>query len=184
MTSSASFEDLVAQTIADDGTTHLPEVRSAAFRYFDGQTWSDSWNSLQRGSLPVAVEVQLSLRDRAEMNGRQRSGENPTASSGGTLATDSQAAHALDGEEPSAEEERSTYRFLVRLPTARKYPELKPSSSLALGGFVQGNPPTAPAADQLSGGEPPADMFSPGPPGDHAAENAGVFPDQWLRTAP
>jgi type II secretory pathway pseudopilin PulG len=52
----ANFADLLAQTPDAEALTWLPEVLSAAFRYFDGATWSNQWDSLQQGSLPVAVD--------------------------------------------------------------------------------------------------------------------------------
>lgn len=47
----------------DDRWTWVPEVVSVQFRYFDGVGWTSSWNSLQRNSLPVAVEVRIGLAD-------------------------------------------------------------------------------------------------------------------------
>ena len=38
-----------------------PEVVDCRFRYFDGSHWSDSWESLERGGLPIAVEVIMTL---------------------------------------------------------------------------------------------------------------------------
>jgi len=52
-----------APTAVDDRWTWVPEVVSLEFRYFDGSRWSSSWNSLLRGSLPVAVEVRVALGD-------------------------------------------------------------------------------------------------------------------------
>ena len=45
-TGGTSFEDLAAQATAPEAITWLPEVRRAAFRYFDGRAWSDSWKKL------------------------------------------------------------------------------------------------------------------------------------------
>lgn len=52
-----------APTAVDDRWTWVPEVVAFEFRYFDGSRWSSSWNSLLRGSLPVAVEVRVALGD-------------------------------------------------------------------------------------------------------------------------
>ncbi len=38
-----------------------PEVVECRFRYFDGKSWSDTWESLDRGGLPVAIEATLTL---------------------------------------------------------------------------------------------------------------------------
>ncbi len=58
-----SGSSTAAPTAVDDRWTWVPEVVSLEFRYFDGNGWSGSWNSLLRGSLPVAVEVRLALGD-------------------------------------------------------------------------------------------------------------------------
>ncbi len=52
-----------ASAAVDDRWTVVPEVVSVQFRYFDGVGWTSSWNSLQRNSLPVAVEVRIGLAD-------------------------------------------------------------------------------------------------------------------------
>ena len=36
-----------------------PEVAEIGFRYFDGQDWSDSWDSEENGGYPTAVEVTI-----------------------------------------------------------------------------------------------------------------------------
>jgi hypothetical protein len=38
-----------------------PEIVGIAFRYFDGQTWQQSWDSRQRVGLPKAVEIEVSF---------------------------------------------------------------------------------------------------------------------------
>ncbi len=38
-----------------------PEVTSVQFRYFDGTQWVQSWDSTAEGTLPLAVEITLSL---------------------------------------------------------------------------------------------------------------------------
>jgi len=38
-----------------------PEVVDCRFRYFDGIQWSHSWESIDRGGLPIAVEVTVTL---------------------------------------------------------------------------------------------------------------------------
>lgn len=46
---------------ADDGTTWAPEVLDCRFRYFDGENWLDSWDSLEKAGLPIAIKVELKL---------------------------------------------------------------------------------------------------------------------------
>jgi prepilin-type N-terminal cleavage/methylation domain-containing protein len=46
--------------------TALPgSIERLRFRYFDGQAWTDEFDSLSKGQLPVAVEIALWLRPRA-----------------------------------------------------------------------------------------------------------------------
>ncbi|MBL8851483.1 MAG: hypothetical protein JNG89_17500, partial [Planctomycetaceae bacterium] len=42
-----------------------PEIASLTFRYFDGQEWVDSWDSMAMDGLPLAIEVTLGYRDEA-----------------------------------------------------------------------------------------------------------------------
>ncbi|MDO4587164.1 MAG: hypothetical protein Q4C95_07695 [Planctomycetia bacterium] len=46
---------------SEDGTVWIPEVIDCRFRYFDGQTWFDRWNSIEKNGLPIAIEVSLKL---------------------------------------------------------------------------------------------------------------------------
>lgn len=41
-----------------------PEVASLQFRYSDGSTWSDTWDTSQTKTLPLAVEITLTLQSR------------------------------------------------------------------------------------------------------------------------
>jgi type II secretory pathway component PulJ len=52
--------DVNAQGV-EGSNLQAPEVVGCRFRYYNGSTWSDSWESLERGGLPVAIEVTLSL---------------------------------------------------------------------------------------------------------------------------
>jgi len=42
-------------------TMSAPEVVDCRFRYFDGNQWSDEWESLNRNGLPVAIEATVRL---------------------------------------------------------------------------------------------------------------------------
>ena len=42
-------------------TMSAPEVVDCRFRYFDGNNWSDEWDSLNRNGLPVAMEATIRL---------------------------------------------------------------------------------------------------------------------------
>jgi prepilin-type N-terminal cleavage/methylation domain-containing protein len=50
--------DINAQGVEGSNLQAL-EVVGCRFRYYNGSTWSDSWESLERGGLPVAIEVTL-----------------------------------------------------------------------------------------------------------------------------
>ena len=45
----------------------VPEVVGCRFRYFDGRSWISSWNSVERQSLPRAVEIEFWLLTTAEI---------------------------------------------------------------------------------------------------------------------
>lgn len=59
---SLAGEDPLTVAAAGASVTWAPEVVGVEFRYFDGNGWSDQWNSLQRKSLPVAVEAILHVQ--------------------------------------------------------------------------------------------------------------------------
>ncbi len=48
-------------SVAASAQMLAPEVTAAAFRYFDGSQWLESWDSSSQGALPLAVEVTLWL---------------------------------------------------------------------------------------------------------------------------
>ena len=55
---------MTAEQIAmdsDDGTVWAPEVLDCRFSYFDGSEWLDSWDSIEKNGLPVAIKVELKL---------------------------------------------------------------------------------------------------------------------------
>jgi len=190
--SGPSFEDLAAQTVASQAITWLPEVHRAAFRYFDGTSWSDSWNSLQRGSLPVAVEITLSLRDAAETDSQRRPEKksNPAAAEKEDVSTETpdvedQPSVALD-ENGRPIERQPGYRFLIRLPIARHRPEIQSARTSGPGSAVSvgANPLVAPPAYRLPRVDVPRDIPSPWSSGGPAAQNPDSPSHQWLRTAP
>ncbi len=83
--------------MASQARVLAPEVESVAFRYFDGESWWDSWDSTATGFLPRAIEITLQLRD----------SENSEASffNWGLPAGD----------------ETAQFRFVVDLPLAEPY---------------------------------------------------------------
>jgi prepilin-type N-terminal cleavage/methylation domain-containing protein len=200
-----SFEDLVAQATAAEAATWLPEVRGATFRYFDGHAWSDSWNSLTRGSLPAAVEVRLRLRDPAEANRRrrQRQREQPDATpqqadvtpqqaddssepSTETAADNDQRPQPLDENGRPLSNRQPGYRFLIRLPIAQHRPELKVvTTALGGGASAEGNPATTTPAASFGMVPSPALLPPSMSPNGPAADQPDLpLPDQWMRTVP
>ncbi|MCS7238031.1 MAG: prepilin-type N-terminal cleavage/methylation domain-containing protein [Thermoguttaceae bacterium] len=49
------------QSLYGPQVLYIPEVVELEFRYFDGRSWSSSWDSLSRQALPVAVEVRFRI---------------------------------------------------------------------------------------------------------------------------
>lgn len=92
-------EPLTASQIAmemDSGAMWVPEVVECRFRYYDGNRWYDSWNSIERAGLPMTVEVTLrlmTLRDVEALRTSSYRGEMRTDS--GSMPLD-KAAAALD----------------------------------------------------------------------------------------
>jgi hypothetical protein len=93
----------------DDSMVWVPEVVGVEFRYFDGNGWTGTWNSLQRKSLPVAVEVILRIADPDESD---------------------QSRPIVDGEEYSdtefAQSQSSPFRVIVDLPGSPSYRKPRP----------------------------------------------------------
>lgn len=139
----------------DPGVLHVPEVVEASFRYFDGQGFSDEWNSLSRKSLPMAVEILLRFRTENTSQRRAR-------------------VEAETGVRPAAVQpvpiEGEVYRMLVCLPTtslARRAEAEKPSLAAPAPAVVY-RPRPLPAPPRFGGVERPSGQAVP--------------PDQWMRT--
>lgn len=75
-----------------------PEVAALEFRYFDGSTWLDEWDSTVAKNLPVAVEISLAVAD---------------------PSVDRDEAALLDVASMTAEQGYRVYRLLVHLPAAK-----------------------------------------------------------------
>lgn len=52
-------EDSITDDLDEFAELIAPEIAQIAFRYFDGEEWLDSWDSLQQGGFPPAVEVNV-----------------------------------------------------------------------------------------------------------------------------
>lgn len=103
----SSSEGLAPEPV-DDSVIRVPEVVRLEFRYFDGHGWTGQWNSITRKSLPVAVEVALTLGSVGKP--RRRGGAEGTEI-GNELST-----------EPASQPEGPTYRLVVDLPGSPEHP--------------------------------------------------------------
>ncbi len=101
----------------DDAFISVPEVASISFRYFDGNGWSGSWNSLQRKSLPAAVEVTIVMAAVTDKDRRGAAGD-PMESTADP--------EALDTKTPDAGS--VTHRLVVELPGSSSYQKQEPKS--------------------------------------------------------
>jgi hypothetical protein len=52
-----------------------PEVTFIRFRYFDGTSWLDRWNSGEMQQLPRAVEIAINFAAKADSNQQEEDGE-------------------------------------------------------------------------------------------------------------
>ncbi|NLX95640.1 MAG: hypothetical protein GXY83_05640 [Rhodopirellula sp.] len=100
VTSWAAEQGLEDQLLLGE-TPIAPEVAAVAFRYSDGSTWYDSWDTAEAENLPLAVEISLSLRP---------------------IRHETTALSSMSGEVLSEEDELLVYRLIVDLPLARAKP--------------------------------------------------------------
>ncbi len=73
----STFDELL-EVGMDNSVMWAPEVMSLKFRYFDGSKWRNSWDSLARKGLPVAVEMTLAVVS-LEQAEQTRTASSPTA---------------------------------------------------------------------------------------------------------
>ena len=100
-----------------DAALNLPEVVALEFRYFDGQDWTDAWDSRSRHVLPSAVEVsfELDIAPAAPLRGKSRavgSTADPTGAGGSSDAKPGLPQPTLD----DVNERKPSYRFVIYLP--------------------------------------------------------------------
>ena len=153
---------------ADNSLLLVPEVVGLEFRYYDGSGWNSQWNSLTRKSLPVAVEVTLTLKTSPEAR-RPR----PVA------AASEQGGSAESLTEEPVQVETRTHRLLVFLPgtmlavSSRERPTVLALPAAPAGPVYQPPPvPRAPAAPSARSGSRAAGSLR------------AVLPDQWMRAGP
>jgi len=121
------------ESAVDDTRLEVPEVVSLQFRYFDGRGWADSWNSLDRKSLPAAVEIQLQLADTPLPAAGRRAGARIRGPDEPALdaadATGGGLSAAEIGPEPAGSPVAGvTYLLIVDLPGSPNYrpPAIEP----------------------------------------------------------
>jgi len=153
----------------DDSRLWVPEVVGLQIRYFDGRGWTDAWNSLERKSLPAAVEIQLQLAD-AAAGADGRRAEAGVGGPDGQSYDDAGAAEdvfsdAEPGLEPSAAQVgQAPARLVVDLPGSPNY---RP-------------PPVEPQPELLPPVRPPVRRVVP-PRRTQPAQPAPL-PEDWIRT--
>jgi prepilin-type N-terminal cleavage/methylation domain-containing protein len=138
----------------------VPQVIDVAFRYFDGARWEEEWDSLERGGLPLAVEIRLRLeepvRETAVEQGRfpEKRGDPVSDSqrigpSGASLDVHRSEKDAEMGFERESEL-AGVHRLVVAIPAA-----LRPSTGPSRVGRALQAPPVGPQAPigPASGGD-------------------------------
>jgi len=166
-----------------DAVAWFPEIASLSFRYFDGQSWSGAWNSLDRKSLPVAVEVTVQTRA-APRDTFVPPAIEPTAdaanasadtTAGATIGATADTARAdATVDEAAGPSSPAAHRFVLHLPAARLRSTVwKPVEAASR---LDRPPPLVPP--------PPPAVVSPRVPPPMPPPRGPaplVRPDQWMR---
>ncbi|MCX7427881.1 MAG: hypothetical protein NTW96_19915 [Planctomycetia bacterium] len=119
----------------DPSITWVPEVVGLSLRYFDGRGWSSTWDSLQRKSLPVAVEARIEIESFDPRDRRRRLAEQETLDDEVTVVG-AEGPDPLETDRPKAagaaavrDDGRRVYRLVIDLPTATSYRGVQAASS-------------------------------------------------------
>lgn len=146
----------------DDSILWVPEVAGLGFRYFDGQGWTSQWDSIQRKSLPVAVEVTLRVGASAE--------EAPEPAATAIDEAPEELEDLAEDAAPTvaAEPDLPTYRTVIFLASAnlQEHVERRPQR------------PSRPIVRRVS----PRPRPQPQPIRPRTQPERTVMPDQWMRT--
>ncbi|MBC8870785.1 MAG: hypothetical protein H8E44_15285 [Planctomycetes bacterium] len=160
-----SQPDSAAVDPLDDSVMWVPEVLSVEFRYFDGNGWTSAWDSLQRKSLPVAVEVVLQVADSYDPS------ENQVDSEEDIFAEEEEIA-IPDVTMPQG----SVYRLIVDLPGSPTYREPRPPQRPVM------QPPAIPAGRQPARISPTRIAPRRFPAAPSAKPPVRIAPEEWIRT--
>ena len=144
--------------VKDSLVTLVPEIIRVEFRYFDGITWSTTWNSVEQKALPAAVEMVFDFRYReappqndATTDGSQpapaKKSDSSTSSDNSTTSDTSAAATDANGA-PILPPGVMTRRLVFELPASQlRVPLAPPPGAAAAAG--PGLPP--PKSDDSAG---------------------------------
>lgn len=55
------LSEIISADLENEAFLWVPEMTRLKFRYFDGSSWGDSWDSEFRGALPFAIEVSFDM---------------------------------------------------------------------------------------------------------------------------
>lgn len=127
----------LSEYFAEGSDIWLPEVVGLSFRYFDGQSWSSSWNSLDRKSLPVAVEVTLQLVARDDLQAwlhskQQGSVAVDSRAEGATPALPETASAGAAGESRATAPPVHALRCVIDVPGSPMHPAPRSASRVAV----------------------------------------------------
>jgi len=129
---SVSSEQAGEALPADDSIIRVPEVVGIEFRYFDGNGWSSQWDSLQRQSLPVAVEVTMRVKPFAEEDSADEDDRESVEADSVDVAVSQLPAHRLVIDLPCSSKHAAVRRPVVadrsssvRLPAPINVPRLQ-----------------------------------------------------------
>ncbi|MCU0872434.1 MAG: prepilin-type N-terminal cleavage/methylation domain-containing protein [Pirellulaceae bacterium] len=156
------------ESAADDARLSVPEVVSLQFRYFDGRGWTDAWNSLDRKSLPAAVEIELQLAEPSRVTSARPAdaGLGPSDDQDLALEATGDATSSADTDQdlPDGPRVLVIHRLIVDLPGSPNYrpPASEPQSSV---------PPSV---------RPPVRRIAP--PRWTPSAKPAALPEDWIRT--
>jgi len=158
-----------SEIFSQDGSVlWMPEIVRLEFRYFDGSGWSTAWDSLQRKSLPAAVEVTLQVKPFEEPDPDASAAQAPQET-----ALDKEDAEFLEPIAPQLDTaDLRVYRLVIDLPSSQQYAAARRAESVAR--VDSRRLPTPLAAPRLSVSKRPARSTIP----------AAIQPDQWIRVEP